>query len=157
MEHHFQLVVTRAYEDEDQELLEDEDECDSTYLRHRPSRLHAHTSLLAEDERAFLVGEELQFRVGTHEGEPTLIWRDPDGDVDEVYEFQATGTNEPTRAFFETCMYRAMYERKYRRSADATTDADLQEFIWQCVSIGLYHALTNANNPQSAGTEAENT
>lgn len=28
MEHQFQLVVTRAYEDEDQELLEDEDECE---------------------------------------------------------------------------------------------------------------------------------
>ena len=26
MEHHFQLVVTRVYEDGDQELLEDEDE-----------------------------------------------------------------------------------------------------------------------------------
>jgi hypothetical protein len=26
MEHHFQLVITRVYEDGDQELLEDEDE-----------------------------------------------------------------------------------------------------------------------------------
>ena len=28
-------------------------------------------------------------------------------------------------------MYRAMYETKYRTSADNTTDSDLQEFIWQ--------------------------
>jgi VID27 N-terminal region len=29
VEHHFELVVTRVYEDEDQELLEDEDESTS--------------------------------------------------------------------------------------------------------------------------------
>lgn len=100
--------------------------------------------ITAEDERAFLIGEELQFRVGTNDGEPTLIWRDPDGDIDEVFEFQATGTNEPTRAFFETCMYRAMFERKYRRSADSTTDAQLREFIWQYVgnTSFLLYSLT---------------
>lgn len=59
------------------------------------------------------------------------MWRDLDGDVDEFYEFVASGTNEPTRAFFETCMYRAMFERKYKKSADDTSDTDLQEFIWQ--------------------------
>ncbi|KAI0081752.1 VID27-domain-containing protein [Panus rudis PR-1116 ss-1] len=111
-EHNFQLVVTRVFEEGDQELLEDEEETD--------------------DERVFLIGEELEFRKSeTLEGEPSFIWRDLEGDVDEFYEFVASGTNEPTRAFFETCMYRAMYERKYRRSADNTTDTDLQEFIWQ--------------------------
>ena len=88
----------------------------------------------ADEERVFLIGEELEFRTGTTaDGEPTFVWRDLDGDVDELYEFVAPGTNEPTRAFFETCMYRAMYERKYRASADSLADADLQEFIWQCV------------------------
>ncbi|KAI0335447.1 VID27 cytoplasmic protein [Cubamyces sp. BRFM 1775] len=111
VEHHFQLVITRVYEDGDQELLEDEEETD--------------------EERVFLIGEELEFRTGTTaDGEPTFVWRDLDGDVDELYEFVAPGTNEPTRAFFETCMYRAMYERKYRASADSLSDADLQEFIW---------------------------
>lgn len=33
-------------------------------------------------------------------------------------------------------MYRAMYERKYRKSADNTQDSDLQEFIWQYVRLG---------------------
>ncbi|KAI0661002.1 VID27 cytoplasmic protein [Cubamyces menziesii] len=111
VEHHFQLVITRVYEDGDQELLEDEEETD--------------------EERVFLIGEELEFRTATTaDGEPTFVWRDLDGDVDELYEFVAPGTNEPTRAFFETCMYRAMYERKYRASADNLADADLQEFIW---------------------------
>ncbi|THG99304.1 hypothetical protein EW026_g3013 [Hermanssonia centrifuga] len=111
MEHNFQLVITRVYEDGDQELLEDEDETD--------------------EERVFLISEELEFRTGETEGEPSFIWRDLDGDVDEFYEFVARGTNGPTRAFFETCMYRAMYERKYKRSADNTSDSDLTEFIWQ--------------------------
>ncbi|KAG2013590.1 VID27 cytoplasmic protein, variant 2 [Coprinopsis cinerea AmutBmut pab1-1] len=111
VEHNFELVVTRVYEDEDQELLEDEDETD--------------------EERVYLISQELEFRAGETDGEPTFIWRDLHGDVDEAFEFVATGTNAPTRAFFETCMYRAMYERKYRRSADATSDADLEEFIYK--------------------------
>ncbi|KZT74368.1 VID27 cytoplasmic protein [Daedalea quercina L-15889] len=111
VEHNFQLVITRVYEEGDQELLEDEEETD--------------------EERVFLISEELEFRSAVSEGEPCFVWRDLDGDVDEFYEFMAPGTNDPTRAFFETCMYRAMYERKYRKSADDTTDADLQEFIRQ--------------------------
>ncbi|KDQ64569.1 hypothetical protein JAAARDRAFT_28213 [Jaapia argillacea MUCL 33604] len=110
LEHNFQLVIARVYEDGDQELLDDTDE--------------------NEPEKTFLISEELEFRTGEMEGEPTLVWRDLDGDVDEVYEFKATGTNEPTRAFFETCMYQAMFERKYRRGGDTATDAELQEFIW---------------------------
>ena len=78
----------------------------------------------------FLIGEELEFRTGQTEGEPTFVWRDMDGGVDEFYEFVATGTNQPTQAFFETCMYRAMYERKYKKPA---TDGDLQEFIYKSV------------------------
>lgn len=33
------------------------------------------------------------------------------------------------------CMYRAMYERKYKISADNLRDEDLAEFVWQCVSF----------------------
>ena len=93
---------------------------------------HAHTNT-ADEERVFLISDELEFRIGETDGEPTLIWRDLHGDIDEFYEFIATGTNQPTRAFFETCMYRAMYERRYKRSANATQDADLEEFVWKCV------------------------
>ncbi|KAG0709694.1 VID27 cytoplasmic protein-domain-containing protein [Suillus ampliporus] len=114
LEHNFQLVITRVYEDGDQELLEDEDETD--------------------EERVFLISEELEFRSGVTDDEPTFIWRDLDGDVDELYEFVASGTNEPTRVFFETCMYRAMYERKYKASADNTKDSALDQFIWQPVT-----------------------
>lgn len=56
-----------------------------------------------------------------------------EGGVDEFFEFVAIGTNAATQAFFETCMYRAMYERKYKTSADHLTDADLQEFTYESV------------------------
>lgn len=80
-----------------------------------------------------MIGEELEFRTGQLDGEPTFIWRDLNGDIDELYEYVATGTNEPTRAFFETCMYRAMYERKHKRSAENTQDKDLEEFSYRLV------------------------
>lgn len=34
-------------------------------------------------------------------------------------------------------MYRAMYERKYRKSADDTTDAELEEFIRKSVLYSI--------------------
>ena len=84
-----------------------------------------------------LISEELEFRTGETDGEPTLVWRDLEGDVDELYEFVATDMNAPTRAFFETCMYRAMYERKYRTSADSVPEVALEQFVWRCVPASL--------------------
>ena len=84
-----------------------------------------------DDELVFLISTELEFRTGEYEGEPTLIWRDLDGDVDETYQFVATGANLATVELFVQCVYRAMYERKYSRSADSTTDNDLAEFIYE--------------------------
>ena len=127
VEHNFQLVITRVYEED--ELLEDEDE--SASLPH-PLTL-TNCADTADEERVFLIGEELEFRTGQTEGEPTFVWRDMEGDIDEFFEFVATGTNEPTQALFEVCMYRAMYERKYKKSADHLTDAELQEFIYKSV------------------------
>nr|GAT59478.1 predicted protein [Mycena chlorophos] len=111
VDHHFQLVITRVYEDGDQELLEDEDETDA--------------------EKTFLITEELEFRVADTDGEPNFTWRDLQGDVDEFYEFTTAASNAPTRAFFEACMYRAMYERKYKVNADKVPDKDFEEFVWK--------------------------
>ena len=85
----------------------------------------------ADEEKVFLISEELEFRTGETDGEPNFVWRDLYGDVDEFFEFVATGTNAPTRAFFETCMYRAMYERKFKTSADNLQDKALEQFVWQ--------------------------
>lgn len=88
-------------------------------------------NLLADEEKVFLISEELEFRVGETDGEPNFVWRDLHGDVDEFFEFVASGTNAPTCAFFETCMYRAMYERKYKRNAENIQDTS--EFVWRYV------------------------
>ena len=80
-----------------------------------------------------MIGTELEFRTGELDGEPTLIWRDLDGDVDETYEFVAAGANTNTIERFAQTMYRAMYERKNRTNADRVTRNDLQEFVWKCV------------------------
>ncbi|KAF5335728.1 hypothetical protein D9611_009728 [Ephemerocybe angulata] len=249
MDHNFQLVITRVYEDEDQGLLAEDDETD--------------------EERVFLVGEELDFRPGVTDGEPTFdhsgivtaqivrggsgydyylsaatsddhlllhkiaselnqrcskkirtlkwnhtgdngvghswlfrfendedyqaftstfmscLWEttnqtswakikadeqdyvmrsandedvemkdvedsdededavqsalDPDEEPsddeeeDEVHLERPPRrhTNAPTRAFFETCMYRAMFERKYKRSADMASEAALDESVYK--------------------------
>lgn len=130
-EHNFQLVITRVYDEGDQELLEDSDE--SEYLADR--HISKLISSPADEERTFLIGEELEFRTGETDGEPTFIWRDLRGDIDEFFEYVAQGTNRPTKAFFETCMYRAMYERKYKASADSLSDKQLEEFIWKYVAV----------------------
>ena len=77
-----------------------------------------------------MISEELEFRTGTVDGEPTLVWRDLSGDVDETYEFVASGANVHTVEFFVQCMYKAMYERKYRTSSDNASNNDLQEFVY---------------------------
>ncbi|TFL00478.1 VID27 cytoplasmic protein [Pterulicium gracile] len=133
LDHNFQLVVTKVFEEGDEELLEDEEETDA--------------------ERVFLISEELEFRAGDNDGEPHFIWRDLEGDIDEFYQFVAPGTNAPTKAFFETCMYRAMYERKYKRNADATQDGDLEEFIWRAPSPSKRSALAK-KQPKRISQEA---
>ncbi|KIK68080.1 hypothetical protein GYMLUDRAFT_36908 [Collybiopsis luxurians FD-317 M1] len=136
VEHNFLLVVTRVYEEGGQELLEDEDETD--------------------EEREFLISQELEFRTGkTSEGEPTFVWRDLAGDVDEFFEFVALGTNEPTKAFFETCMYRAMYERKYNSSADNASEEDLQEFIYKPPSTKKPPPRRKVNRAASSTSSVE--
>ncbi|KAF8897592.1 VID27 cytoplasmic protein [Infundibulicybe gibba] len=83
-----------------------------------------------DEERVFLISDELEFRSGETDGEPNFLWRDLEGDIDEFYEYVASGTNSHTQAFFETCMYRAMYERKYKRDADNARESDLAQFVW---------------------------
>ncbi|KAG2367324.1 VID27 cytoplasmic protein-domain-containing protein [Suillus spraguei] len=121
LDHNFQLVITRVYEDGDQELLEDEDETD--------------------EERVFLISEELEFRSGVTDDEPTFIW--------------PSGTNEPTRVFFETCMYRAMYERKFKASADNTKDSDLEQFIWRPVTKARGNRKSPINQQDSGDLPSE--
>ena len=133
VEHNFQLVITKVYEDGDQDLLLDEDESKHIGLNIILGTQSDSFNLLADEEKVFLISEELEFRAGETDGEPNFVWRDLHGDVDEFFEFVASGTNGPTCAFFETCMYRAMYERKYKKNAENIQDTSLEEFVWRYV------------------------
>ena len=69
--------------------------------------------------------------MGEFEGEPAFRWRDMQGDVNDLYEFVAVGTNRPTSEFFENSVYKAMWERKYNRSSDEASEKDLKQFVYR--------------------------
>ncbi|GJJ07605.1 hypothetical protein Clacol_001808 [Clathrus columnatus] len=110
-EFHYQLVVTRLFEEGEELLLDEEDE--------------------TEQERSFLIDEALEFRIGKFEGQPTFQWRDLEDDEDDLYEFVASGVNAPTVATFELATYRAMYERKYGKSSDDVPESGLKQFVYR--------------------------
>ena len=55
--------------------------------------------------------------------------------MDETYEFIGTSANVHTVDLFVQCMYRAMYERKYKQTSSKASDDDLQEFVWKYVNM----------------------
>jgi len=127
-EHHFELVITRVYEEGEEQLLEEDDECESSLcLAASP-----HLATAADHERPFLIDEQLEFRSATFESQPTFVWRDPESGEDH-YEFVASGTNVPTMEFFRIAVFKAMFERKYMRSSEDATEAQLSEFIFTYV------------------------
>jgi hypothetical protein len=88
--------------------------------------------IIADEEKVFLISEELEFRPESTEDGPSFVWRDPQGGTDETFKFVALDANAPTLVFFETCMYRAMFERKYRTSGNVS-EAELEQFVWKSV------------------------
>ncbi|KAF8529192.1 VID27 cytoplasmic protein [Hysterangium stoloniferum] len=107
-EYHYQLVVTRVFEEGEELLLDEDDETDQ--------------------ERSFLIDEALHFRLGTFDSHSTYLWRDLEEDDEDLYEFVATGADSVAVAAFEMAIYRAMYERKYSKSAMDIPDARLKQF-----------------------------
>ncbi|WWC93835.1 hypothetical protein V866_000671 [Kwoniella sp. B9012] len=67
VEYQYQLVVTRAYEEGEEQLLDEDAETD--------------------DERVFLIDQALEFRFGTLDGDATCAWRDLSGDEGDLWEF----------------------------------------------------------------------
>lgn len=113
-----ELVVTRAWAEGEQDLIEEEDE--------------------TSEERPFLIDEELNFSVVPTEADDledpahpstSFNWWNAEGDDDEIYLFVCDpDTPKYTLKTFESVMYRCMYERKYQRPANQATEADLSEF-----------------------------
>lgn len=114
----YQLVVQRAYEEGEEDLLAEEGGEDA-----------ALDALAADkDEKTFLLDEELQFRTDVRStGEKIFAWRDLSGDSDDLWEFVCDTSIKPeTAALFERVTLQCVYERKFRRSHEHATEDDLE-------------------------------
>lgn len=115
-EHNYQLVVTRAYDEGEQQLLDEDEESD--------------------DERSFLIDQSLEFRPAkSPEDDPTFTWRDLSGvgDSEDLLEFVMDDgqVNSVTRSIFETTLLQCSYERKFNASHDQASDEDLEKLKWK--------------------------
>lgn len=121
-EYQYQLVIQRAYEKGEAELLEEEGGEDD-----------AAGGLGDKDEKIFLLDEELHFRATLNEsGQTVLAWRDVSGDEGDLYEFVAdSSVRSEAAAGFELVAAQCQYERKYRKPHQHATEQDLQEFAFE--------------------------
>nr|POE47921.1 vacuolar import and degradation protein 27 [Quercus suber] len=121
-EFQYQLVVQRAYEEGEAELLEEEGEEDGSTAGSGN-----------KDEKTFALDEELHFRVDLNDhGETILAWRDLSGDEGDLYEFVCDPSTRPEAATtFELVAAQCQFETKYRKSRDQATDDDLKEFAFE--------------------------
>ncbi|KAJ3278536.1 hypothetical protein HK104_002249 [Borealophlyctis nickersoniae] len=118
----YMLVITRVYEEGEEELGANEDPDD----------------LLDDerDERSFLIDEVLLFRrVGGRSGPHSIAWADAEdasGSVGSVrgWEFAVDpSTNETTVRMFEETVYGCMFERKFGKSQDGSSDEEQTRFL----------------------------
>ena len=120
-EYQYQLVIQRAYEEGEEELLEEDGEAEDVLSQ----------SLGAEkDEKTFLLDEGLHFRTEIREGgEKVFAWRDLSGDPGDVFEFVCDSSVPAGEVgTFELVAMKCQYERKYRKPNDTATERDLEEF-----------------------------
>src|SRR3984885_3684642 len=118
----YQLVIQRAYEEGEEELLDDEDAEDADTV-----------ALAAErDEKTFLLDEELHFRSEIREGgEKVLAWRDLSGDAGDLYEFVCDNSIDVAQVqAFESTAVQCQYERKHRKPYSTATNEELAQFAF---------------------------
>ncbi|PNS21709.1 hypothetical protein CAC42_1563 [Sphaceloma murrayae] len=122
-EFQYQLVVQRAYEEGEAELLEEEGDSDG-----EGGRLNTD-----KDERTFLLDESLKLRADLRQdGEVVFAWFDLSGDDGDVYEFVCDPSVRPeTASAFSLVAAQCQYERKYRKGRDTATEQDLKEFDFE--------------------------
>ena len=122
-EYQYQLVIQRAYEEGEEELLEDEDGEDNAVARLSGEK----------DEKTFLLDQGLHFRSEIREGgEKVFAWRDLSGDPGDLYEFVCDRSVQAGEVgTFELVAVKCQYERKYRKSNETATEKDLQEFNFE--------------------------
>ncbi|SPC60696.1 probable VID27 - involved in Vacuole import and degradation [Ustilago sp. UG-2017b] len=107
-QYHYQLVVTKAFQESQTELVDQEEDD-------------------LEDERAFLIDQALDFRLSTHAKERTIVWRDFEGDENDMLQFVIDNkqVNEVTITIFEITYLQCVYEHAFRTSHERATEEDL--------------------------------
>jgi len=121
-EFQYQLVVQRAYEEGEADLLAEEAGDDAGI-----------NALVGDkDEKTFLLDEDLQLRDDERStGEKIFAWRDLSGDVDDLWEFVCDASVKPeTASLFERVALQCQYERKFRRSHEHATEDDLEALAY---------------------------
>ncbi|KAA8913605.1 VID27 cytoplasmic protein-domain-containing protein [Sphaerosporella brunnea] len=110
----YQLVIQRAYEEGEEQLIDDAEDTDDT-----------------KDEKTFLLDETLHLRSTVREGHAVFAWRDLSGDPGDLYEFICDPSVQPSAIqTFEIVSIQCQYERKYRRSHENATEQDLKQFVF---------------------------
>ena len=119
-EFQYQLVIQRAYEEGEEELLAEEDGEDGV----------AESLGTEKDEKTFLLDQSLLFRSEIREGgEKVLAWRDLSGDPGDVFEFVCDVSLPAGEvATFEMVAIKCQYERKFRKPNETATEKDLHQF-----------------------------
>ncbi len=114
-EFQYQLVVQRAYEEGEEELNEEEE---------------PDLEGIDKDEKIFLLDEGIHFRSDKRDGgEHVLAWRDLSGDAGDLFEFVCDASIQDEKvSTFLLAAIECQYERKYRKSAQRATEAELEEF-----------------------------
>lgn len=83
--------MTRAYEEGEEQLLEEDAECKYCLVHilqlTDPHLVSCVADGIADDERSFLIDEQLEFRFGSLDGDATCAWRDLSGDDGDLWEF----------------------------------------------------------------------
>ncbi|RPA72842.1 VID27-domain-containing protein [Ascobolus immersus RN42] len=113
--YHYQLVIQRAYEEGEEQLIDDAEDADDL-----------------KDEKIFLLDESIKFRSLVKEGESVFAWRDLSGDSGDVYEFVVDPSIDSTTvANFSLVAVQCQYERKYRKAHTEASEKELEEFSFQ--------------------------
>ncbi|KAI5776840.1 VID27 cytoplasmic protein-domain-containing protein [Geopyxis carbonaria] len=109
---HYQLVIQRAFEEGEEQLLDDAEDTDDT-----------------KDEKTFLLDESLHLRSTIRDNRAIFAWRDLSGDPGDLYEFICDVSVQPgTVQTFEIVAIQCQFERKYKRSHETATERELHQF-----------------------------
>ncbi|KAI4142130.1 MAG: hypothetical protein LQ341_003300 [Variospora aurantia] len=134
-EYQYQLVVQRAYEEGEEELLAEEDGEDGA----------TDTLTTDKDEKTFLLDQGLHFRSEIREGgEAVFAWRDLSGDPGDLYEFVCDrSVHAGEVGTFEMVAIKCQYERKFRRPQEAATEKELRQFNFTDQTIPSASAVSS--------------